>query len=93
VNNDNYELVLTPPARRALTERLPESVAAAVVDFLTSALVEAPHRVGKPLRRELEGIWSARRGTYRILYRMHQQPKEVVVLRIEHRRDAYRSRA
>jgi len=93
VNNDNYELVLTAPARRALTERLPESVAAAVVDFLTSALVEAPHRVGKPLRRELEGIWSARRGTYRILYRMHQQPKEVVVLRIEHRRDAYRSRA
>jgi len=93
VNNDNYELVLTPPARRALTERLPESVAAAVVDFLTSALVKAPHRVGKPLRRELEGIWSARRGTYRILYRMHQQPKEVVVLRIEHRRDAYRSRA
>jgi mRNA interferase RelE/StbE len=93
VNNDNYELVLTPPARRALTERLPESVAAAVVDFFTSALVEAPHRVGKPLRRELEGIWSARRGTYRILYRMHQQPKEVVVLRIEHRRDAYRSRA
>ncbi len=93
MNNDNYELVLTPPARRALTERLPESVAAAVVDFLTSALVEAPHRVGKPLRRELEGIWSARRGTYRILYRMHQQPKEVVVLRIEHRRDAYRSRA
>ena len=70
-----------------------ESVAAAVVDFFTSALVEAPHRVGKPLRRELEGIWSARRGTYRILYRMHQQPKEVVVLRIEHRRDAYRSRA
>lgn len=93
MNNDNYELVLTPPARRALTERLPESVAVAVVDFLTSALVEAPHRVGKPLRRELEGIWSARRGTYRILYRMHQQPKEVVVLRIEHRRDAYRSRA
>ncbi len=93
MNNDNYELVLTAPARRALTERLPESVAAAVVDFLTSALVEAPHRVGKPLRRELEGIWSARRGTYRILYRMHQQPKEVVVLRIEHRRDAYRSRA
>jgi len=93
VNNDNYELVLTPPARRALTERLPESVSAAVVDFFTSALVEAPHRVGKPLRRELEGIWSARRGTYRILYRMHQQPKEVVVLRIEHRRDAYRSRA
>ena len=58
-----WELVLTPPARRALTDRLPEAVARAVIDFLTSALVNEPRRVGKPLRGELAGIWSARRGT------------------------------
>lgn len=86
-----YELVLTPPARRALSDRLPEAVAAAVIDFLTSALVEQPRRVGKPLREELTGLWSARRGTYRVLYRIHDEPAEVVVVRIEHRRDAYRS--
>lgn len=85
-----YELVLTPPARRALTEGLPEAVAAAVVEFLTTALVEAPRRVGKPLRFDLEGIWAARRGTYRVLYRINEAKHEVVVLRIEHRRDAYR---
>ena len=84
-----YELVLTPPARRALTDRLPEAVAAAVIDFLTTALVSEPRRVGKPLRGELAGIWSARRGTYRILYRTLEDPAEVVVLRIDHRRDAY----
>ncbi len=85
-----YELVLTPPARRALAERLPEAVAAAVIDFLTTALVDQPRRVGKPLRGELSGVWGARRGTYRVLYRIHDEPPEVVVVRIEHRGDAYR---
>lgn len=86
-----YELVLTPPARRAITEVLPESVATAVISFLTTALVENPQRVGKPLRDELAGIWSARRGTYRVLYRILDEAHEVVVLRVDHRRDVYRS--
>lgn len=88
---DEYELVLTPPARRALAARLPEAVASAVIDFITTALVQQPRRVGKPLRGELDGIWAARRGTYRVLYRVREQPREVVVLRIEHRRDVDRS--
>jgi mRNA interferase RelE/StbE len=86
----DYELVLTPPARRALTAKLPEPVAVAVIEFLTTALVRQPHRVGKPLRDDLSGVWSARRGTYRVLYRIRTDVREVIVLRIEHRRDAYR---
>ena len=85
-----YELVVAPPAARALAERLPEPVAAAVIEFLTTTLIGDPHRVGKPLRGQLTGIWSARRGTYRVLYRIAEEPREVVVLRVEHRRDAYR---
>ena len=81
-----YEIVLNPPARRAITEDLPEAVAAAVIDFVTTALLDNPHRVGKPLRNDLDGIWSARRGTYRVLYRIREDPREVVVLRIDHRR-------
>ena len=87
-----FELVLTPPARRALTDRLPEAVATAVIDFLTTALVENPRRVGKPLRGDLAGIWSARRGTYRVLYRLREDPREVIVIRVDHRKDAYRPR-
>lgn len=87
---DDYELVLTAPARRALTDQLPEAVAIAVIDFLTTALVARPRRVGKPLHGELAGIWSARRGTYRVLYRLREDPREVIVVRIEHRRDIYR---
>ncbi len=85
-----YELVLTPPATRAIRDVLPEPVAAAVTEVLTVALVENPRRVGKQLRGDLSGIWAARRGTYRVLYRINDAAHEVVVLRIEHRRDVYR---
>jgi mRNA interferase RelE/StbE len=90
--DEPFELVVTPPAARALQDQLPESVAAAVIEFLTTTLIAQPRRVGKPLRGELAGIWSARRGTYRILYRLRENPREVIVLRIEHRRDVYRPR-
>jgi mRNA-degrading endonuclease RelE of RelBE toxin-antitoxin system len=86
----DYEIVLTLPACRALTEKLPEAVAAAVIEFVTTALIRQPTHVGKPLRDDLAGIWSARRGTYRVLYRIREDRREVIVLRIEHRRDAYR---
>ena len=86
----DYELVLAPPARRALTDVLPEPVAAAAIEFLTTSLISNPHRIGKPLRFDLDGIWAARRGTYRVLYRINEKAHEVVVLRIEHRRHAYR---
>lgn len=85
-----YELVLTPPAIRAIRSGLRKGVAAAVIEFLTGALVENPHRVGKQLRGDLAGIHSGRRGTYRVLYRINEVQREVVVLRIEHRRDVYR---
>jgi mRNA interferase RelE/StbE len=89
---EDYELIVTPPAARALATQLPEAVVTAVIEFLTTTLVREPRRVGKPLRRELAGIWSARRGTYRILYRVRDETREVVVLRVEHRSDVYRTR-
>jgi len=85
-----YELVLTPPARRALTGKLPEPVATAVIEFLTTSLIRQPYQMGKPLRDDLAGVWSARRGTYRVLYRIRDDLHEVKILRVEHRRDVYR---
>jgi hypothetical protein len=64
VTDARYELVVTALAVRAISETLPESVAFAVIDFITGALLDNPGRVGAPLRGELEGVWSARRGTY-----------------------------
>ncbi len=90
MNDARYELVVTAPPARAIKETLPETVAFAVIDFITGPLLENPLRVGAPLRAELEGIWSARRGTYRILYRIYDEKSEVIVLRVGHRRDIYR---
>lgn len=87
---DPYGLVVTPPAVRAIRAGMSEAVAAAVIEFLTGALITDPRRVGKPLRGDLAGIHSARRGTYRVLYRINDTRHEIVVLRIDHRRDASR---
>lgn len=90
MSDQPHEPVLTPPARRVVQSALPEGVAAAVIGFITGALVDHPRRVGKQLRGDLAGIHAARRGTYRVLYRINGQHHEVVILRIEPRRDAYR---
>jgi mRNA interferase RelE/StbE len=86
-----WRLQVAAPAERALS-RLPENVATAVVEFMLGPLVENPHLVGKPLQRELEGYWSARRGAYRVIYRLDEEAFRVIVLRIEHRADVYRRR-
>lgn len=86
-----YELEVTRTAERAL-QRLPEAVAAAVVEFMLGALVDAPRRVGHPLQRELGGLWSARRGPYRVIYEIDDDRFVVSVLRIDHRADVYRPR-
>jgi mRNA interferase RelE/StbE len=85
-----YELVVAGPAARAIADVLPEQVAVAVITLITGELLQAPRRVGKPLRRELEGNWVARRGTFRVVYRIDEDHHEVVVLRVDHRRDIYR---
>ena len=78
-------------ARRALA-RLPEKVAVAVVEFLYCSLAASPDQVGKPLKLGLEGLYSARRGDYRVIYRIDDDHRRVDVPAIEHRSDIYRPR-
>ena len=85
-----YEIRFQPAARRAITERLPETVAAAVIEFCASALVDNPHRVGKPLSGQLTGCHGARRGTYRVVYRIDEASQTVHILDIDHRSEMYR---
>jgi mRNA interferase RelE/StbE len=93
VSADPYELGLTRPARRAISELLPEDVAAAAVEFITGPLLVAPYRVGKPLRNALSGLHSARLGTqWRVLYRIDESKHAVIVQDIQRRSTAYRRR-
>ncbi|MFM8773230.1 MAG: type II toxin-antitoxin system RelE family toxin [Actinomycetota bacterium] len=79
----------SPTAKRSL-QRLPESVATAVIEFAYGALRHDPARIGKPLQGELLGLWAARRGDYRVIYRFSDVTLDIAV--IAHRRDAYRTR-
>ncbi len=71
---------------------MPEAVAAAVIDFITGPLLDNPQRLGRELKGDLAGLHSARRGTFRILYRIDDEERVVTVVRVEHRADVYRSR-
>jgi mRNA interferase RelE/StbE len=86
-----YELRTTPTVRRALGERLPEAVAVAAYEFITSSLVREPYRVGKQLMAPLDDRFSARRGTYRIIYRVDEESHSVTVVDVDHRSDVYRT--
>lgn len=86
-----YTLRTTPTVRRALAEKLPEAVAAAAYDFITGPLLQEPHRVGKRLTPPLDDRFSARRGTYRVIYRIDDKTHIVTVVDIGHRRDVYRT--
>jgi mRNA-degrading endonuclease RelE of RelBE toxin-antitoxin system len=91
VSDNDFAMAWTAAARRALT-RLPEKVAAAVVEFPYGSLAAGPHRAGKPLKLGLEGLHSARRGDYRVIYRIDAERRLVTVMAIEHRSDIYRPR-
>lgn len=88
---DRYAILLTPPARRALAEALPPSVAAAAWELISGALAADPWRVGKPLHEPYESLHSARRGTYRILYKIDEGKHAIEIRSIRHRADAYRT--
>ncbi len=91
MSQQGWELQVAASAERQLA-RLPERVAAAVVEFVVGPLCENPRRVGHPLQRELAGLWSARRGAYRVVYEIDDATRLVTVLRIDHRSDVYRTR-
>jgi mRNA interferase RelE/StbE len=86
-----YRLVVSPTARRPLTEVLPEAVAFAAHEFIAGPLLDNPQRVGKRLSPPLQDRHSARRGTYRIIYRIDEEQHTVTVLAISPRADTYRS--
>lgn len=89
--SDHYEVTFTRTARRALEQDLPEKVATAAFEFIMGALRENPRKVGKPLREPLAPLYAARRGEYRVIYRIVDQRLIIEVVSVVHRRDAYHS--
>jgi mRNA-degrading endonuclease RelE of RelBE toxin-antitoxin system len=84
----DYQVALSPGARRALTDVLPEAAAFAAWEFTSGPSSSNPRVVGVPLRAPFEGLWRARRGEYRVRYRIDDDKRLVIILDIDHRRDA-----
>jgi len=84
-----YEVRFTASARRNL-QHIPPRIVPAIVEFAYGDLAREPRRVGRPLERELAGTFSARRGPYRLLYRVDDEAARIYILRIDHRADVYR---
>lgn len=85
-----YEVRFTRSAKRALTSELPEKVATAVWNFVMGPLRDSPQRVGKQLKAPLFPLYSARRGEYRVIYRIVDDILVIEIVTIAHRRDSYR---
>jgi mRNA interferase RelE/StbE len=82
-------LVLAPGARRALTDTLPAGSAFAAWEFINGPLLRQPRVVGVVLRRPFEGLWRARRGQYRVRYRIDDALGQILVLDIGPRQEAH----
>jgi mRNA interferase RelE/StbE len=89
VTDGDFAVAWTPTSRRKL-ERLPEKIATAAVEFTYGTLAENPRRVGKPLKLGLAGLQSARRGDYRVIYRIDDHLHAVTIMAIEYRSEVYR---
>jgi mRNA interferase RelE/StbE len=83
-----WRVIVSGRAERRLSE-LPEKAAAAILETI-GAIEEDPRRTGRPLRFELEGLWTARRGPYRVIYRIDARRRVVTIVAIGHRADVYR---
>jgi len=86
----SYEVRFTRTARRALAEELPVKVATAAWSLIMGALRDNPQRVGKQLMEPLFPLYSARRGEYRVMYRILDEVLVIEIVTVAHRRDAYR---
>jgi mRNA interferase RelE/StbE len=86
-----FDIEITPEGLRHL-RRLPDKVRNAALETIFGPIADNPHRLGKPLLGELEGLRSVRRGDYRIIYEVFEDEHVVVIHRVQHRRDVYRPR-
>jgi mRNA-degrading endonuclease RelE of RelBE toxin-antitoxin system len=84
-----YEVEITPEGLRHL-HRLPQKVRAAALETILGPIADNPQRLGKPLLGELEGLRSARRGDFRIIYEILESDNVVLIHRVQHRRDVDR---
>ncbi len=87
--SSSYQVRISARAERDLL-RFPEKISAACLAFIFGPLAEQPYRLGGALRGKLTGLRSARRGSYRIVYRVDDELGRLDIVHIDHRGEVYR---
>ncbi len=84
-----YEIIIKPAAEKGL-DNIPRAARRRIVDAL-EVLRENPRpRGAAKLAGGEENVWRIRIGDYRVVYEIRDDRLIVLVLRIAHRKDAYR---
>ena len=83
-----HRILIERTAERDL-KKLPEDVFNRIIPIIKS-LSGNPRPRGCHKIRTSKNDWRIREGEYRIIYEIDDSAKEVKILRVKHRKDAYR---
>ena len=81
-----YRIELTAEAKKELKNL--SKLHSKAISLAIDELKEDP-TLGKPLGRELTGLFSLRVSNYRIIYKINKVDKKILVLRAGHRSKVY----
>ncbi len=85
-----YELRFKESVKKDF-KRIGREAAARIIGDIRKKLLPDPHGAGKPLKGQDGSIWSFRSGDYRVLYVFNDNEIWVLILRVGHRKEIYKS--
>jgi mRNA interferase RelE/StbE len=86
-----WRVEINETARKQI-KSLDRPVQSGILKFLRERVAESsdPRQTGKALRGDMGDLWRYRVGDYRIICDIHDDLVTVLVLRVRHRKEAYR---
>lgn len=83
-----YNINISPGVRKQI-DGLPINIKSKIDSVIVDILANNPY-LGKPLKGDLRGRYSYRVTDYRIIYSILKQELVVWIIKVMHRREAYR---
>jgi mRNA interferase RelE/StbE len=84
-----WKIELTASAEKELA-KLDKTVARRIIKYLRDRVAIEPRASGKALRGDHSGLWRYRVGDYRVICEIYDDKISVLVVRVGHRKEAYR---
>ena len=84
-----YELYIERHAEKDL-KKLPESLFSDIIENIKS-LPNNPRPSNSKKIKGSQSDWRLRIGNYRVLYEINNTTKTIIIMRVKHRREAYRN--